>query len=75
MILFLHILFSLLNIKNNTLLQTYQTVLRATAPNSFLHKHKNIRVPINSLISVSDYKISISNYIIGDTNYKITGTD
>jgi len=32
-------------------------------------------VPVNSVISASDYKISASNYIITTTDYKITGTD
>ena len=36
---------------------------------------KNIGVPINSVISASDYKISASNYIITTTDYKITDTD
>ena len=40
-----------------------------------LHRHKNIGVPINSVISASDYKISASNYIITTTDYKITDTD
>ena len=35
---------------------------------------KNIGVPINSVISASDYKISASNYIITTTDYKITDT-
>ncbi len=32
-------------------------------------------MPINSVISASDYKISASNYIITTTDYKITDTD
>ena len=32
-------------------------------------------MPINSIISASDYKISASNYIITTTDYKITDTD
>ena len=32
-------------------------------------------MPINSVISASDYKISDSNYIITTTDYKITDTD
>ena len=32
-------------------------------------------MPINSVISVSDYKISASNYIITTTDYKVTDTD
>ena len=32
-------------------------------------------MPINSVISASDYKISASNYIITTTDYKVTDTD
>ena len=32
-------------------------------------------MPINSIISASDYKISASNYIITTTDYKVTDTD
>ena len=32
-------------------------------------------MPINSVISASDYKISASNYIITTTDYIIAGTD
>ena len=32
-------------------------------------------MPINSVISASDYKISASNYIIGSFDYIIAGTD
>lgn len=39
--------------------------------NPYLHKHKNIRVTINPIISVYDYIITITNYIITSTNYKI----
>ena len=32
-------------------------------------------MPINSIISASDYKISACDYIITDADYIITGTD
>lgn len=32
-------------------------------------------MPINLVISASNYKISIDDYIISDTNYKIAGVD
>ncbi len=42
---------------------------------TYLHRHKKIRVPTNSIISDCDYIISASNYIISACDYIIAGTD
>lgn len=38
---------------------------------TYLHEQKNIRMPTNFVISVSDYKITTTDYIITDADYRI----
>ena len=42
---------------------------------TYLHRQKNIKVPVNSVISGCDYIISASDYIITTTDFIITDAD